>query len=91
MTKLDAYELFENSYWEDDEKLIDYDFEGVREVLETFEIKLTKEQKEKIGGYLLDKYEGELEEYKYYLNKSAHESEVEDEVREHYYRTKGGE
>lgn len=89
MTKLEAYELFEKSYWEDDGQLEDYDFEGVREVIDTFNIELTKEQKEQIGEYLLDKYEGELEDYQDYLIKSAHESAEEDRAREHYYE--GGE
>ena len=86
MEKLEAYELFKNSYWEDDGKLLDYDFEGILEVLDTFSIELTKEQKEKIGAYLLDKYEIELKDYQEYLSESRHESELEDEAREHYYK-----
>lgn len=86
MEKLEAYVLFKNSYWEGDGKLLDYDLEGVLEVLDTFDIELTKEQKEKIGAYLIDKYESELEDYKEYLSKSIHESELEDEAREHYYK-----
>ena len=86
MEKLEAYELFKNSYWEGDGKLLDYEFEGVLEVLDTFDIELTKEQKEKIGAYLIDKHESELEDYQDYLSKIIHESEEEDEAREHYYK-----
>ena len=89
MEKLQAYELFKRSYWEGDDKLNNYSFEGVLEVLETFDIELTKEQKEKIGDYLLDKYEEDLEDYQDYLNKCYHESMEEDLARDHYYESKG--
>jgi hypothetical protein len=91
MEKLQAYELFKNSSWEDDGRLIDYEFDSLLDVLDTFDFELTKAQKEKIGEFLLNKHEEDLEDYQEHLYKCAHESMEEDEAREHYYEAKGGE
>lgn len=90
MEPIDAYELFMSAYDDDDHLLEDVEFNNLIGDTYEFDIKLTKEQKVKVGEYLLRKHEEDLEDYQNYLSKSAHESEEEDWAREHYYEEKYG-
>lgn len=82
LSMLDVFYLFKESYERGDDKLFDYDFNGLLCAMDEFKLKLFMHQKEEIGEKLYAKYESEVEEYNDYLIKLAAESMAEDIAKE---------
>lgn len=77
-----AFWYFEHSYQKNDDEIHDDYFESLMDALDEFGIAISFEQKLKVGKYLLDKYESEIEEYRDYLIECERESLEEDLAKE---------
>lgn len=79
MKPIEVYYLYLQSYEREDRKLINSYFEDFIDFMYEFNIEPTKEQKEKIGQYLLENsYIDDLEDYDNYLTECARESAEEE-------------
>lgn len=63
LTPRDVYELYKEVYEQTNCIIRDDDFAYIQEICEKFKFDLTSMQKEKIGKYLKENYEEEIEDF----------------------------